>query len=124
MLHVTTGTGGGLLFRASTTAPLFYLFRVDTSGVYLVSAYQGASASDATDLTHGFTNALSKRAGATNILTVIASGQQFDLYLNQVFVTQVRDRTLASGVVGAVASNEGATAQVVYTNARVWNLGA
>jgi hypothetical protein len=119
-MRVNAGAGGGLLLRASTSESVFYVFRVDTNGVYVVNAY--TSANDSIDLTHGVTAALSKQAGATNVLTVIARGQQFDMYLNGHFVTLVQDKTFASGIVGVIASDEKAMAQVVYTDAKVWKL--
>jgi hypothetical protein len=123
-MRVASGNGGGLLFRASASSPDFYLFRVDLDGAYLVSVYKGAAASDATDLTHGFVGSLTKQIGAANVLTVIARGQQLDFYINQTFIAQVQDKTFARGIVGVVASDEGTTTQVVYTNAKIWNLGA
>jgi hypothetical protein len=93
-MRVNAGAGGGLLLRASTSESVFYVFRVDTNGVYVVNAYT----------------------------TVIARGQQFDMYLNGHFVTLVQDKTFASGIVGVIASDEKAMAQVVYTDAKVWKL--
>jgi len=61
-------------------------------------------------------------SGQKNTLTVIAQGSQFDFYVNQKFLANVQDSTYSSGYVGMLVSDATTAAEVVYTNARIWNL--
>lgn len=47
---------------------------------------------------------------------------QIYIYLNQKFLTQVQDSTYSNGYAGVLAYDYNAPAEVVYTNAKIWEL--
>jgi len=59
----------------------------------------------------------------SNLITVVAHGSNFYLYVNKQYVTQFRDSIYSAGIVGMVAENDTRpSTEVVFRNAEVWKL--
>jgi len=59
----------------------------------------------------------------SNLITVVAHGSNFYLYVNKQYVTQFRDSIYSAGTVGMVAENDTSpSTEVVFRNAEVWKL--
>lgn len=120
-----TGTAkdyGGIFFRSSGKRQ--YFFRIGRDGSYFMKAYLDNTTGEGTVLTRGKSSAIRTEANQLNTLAVVARGGSFDLYVNQQLVANVNDSTYSQGQVGVVVENEskGTTADVAFTNAKVWEL--
>lgn len=118
-MNVLTGNGGGgLTLRGNTSAGNIYYFHVLPNGFYHFYLEQNHQLT--TELVGG--TASSFVAGQKNTLTAIAQGNLIYCYVNQKFLTMIRDSTYSSGFVG-VSSDAGTTpSDVVYTNVKIWRL--
>ena len=120
-MTIIKGDAGGLVFRLNFGASSLnsYLFLIDRLGGYLLVAFQ--SNNNAKQLARGVSPAVNMGLNQSNLLTVIARGSNFYLYVNKQYITSTRDNTFSSGVVGLFASGANAT-DVVFSNAQVWRL--
>ena len=125
-MQMLTGDAGGLVFRASTAADdsssSLYLFQVTSGGSYALYLDKDTNTSQVSRLASGTTRAMDAQSEQANTLTVIAQGHVFDLYINQQFVAQVQDATLATGAIGVLADDHARPTDVLYTNAKLWDL--
>ena len=124
--QILSGKSGGLFFRINTD--LFndyagYLFEIGSAGRYRISM-SGNYSSGSTSL-QGWTtsSALKQGNNVTNTLQVIAQGSNLLFYANGVFLAQVTDTTYTSGGVAFLATSNGTTtADVVYSNLKVFQM--
>ena len=122
-MQILTGDGGGLIFRALPNKDdNLYRFQVDSNGTYILSCDKGASSSRATTLASGSTRALDTQTDTTNTVAIIAQGSLIDLFINQQFVAEVHDSSLTAGGIGVLADDHTNPADVLYTNAQIWDL--
>jgi hypothetical protein len=119
-MKILSGAGGGVTFRGDTLAGDIYYFRVYPDGRYLI--YTEKNHKSGSNLGGGTVSPFSSGFGQKNTLTVIAQGSQIYFYVNQKFLTKIRDSTYASGYLGVAASDSTGQAEVVYTNAQIWVL--
>jgi hypothetical protein len=120
-MRVLSGDNGGLIFRVANEGASFYYFEMNESGTYRIFIDKNVSASP-TYLSSGRTEDVNPPPGQTNILTMIARGSTFDFYVNGQYITQVQDATYQTGDVGVIASDVGAPTEILYTNAKIWDL--
>ena len=57
-----------------------------------------------------------------NIIAVVASGSELDLYVNHQFITYANDSTLSQGQLGVCAEDVSNASEIVYRDAIVWTL--
>jgi len=120
-MTIIKGNAGGLIFRLNFGASSLnsYLFLIDRLGDYRLVAIQNNN--NVKQLANGLSSAINMGLNQSNLLTVIARGSNFYLYVNRQNITSVGDNTFSSGVVGVFASGVNAT-DVVFSNAQVWKL--
>jgi hypothetical protein len=120
-MTIIKGNAGGLIFRLNFAASSLnsYLFLIDHLGSYRLVALQNNNT--VMQLANGVSSAVNVGLNQSNLLTVIALGNNFYLYVNKQYITSARDNTFSSGVVGVFASGANAT-DVVFSNAQVWKL--
>lgn len=112
-VSIASGDGAGLIFR--DTAANQDRLRFGSDGTYdLVNAKS--------TLTGGSSAALNKGANATNTVTVITRGSAINLYFNGQYVTSVNETSTNCGNIGLMAVNFGNSANVTYSNLKVWKL--
>ncbi len=58
----------------------------------------------------------------SNIIAVVASGSDLDLYVNHQHIAYVSNSTFSQGQLGVCAEDAGNPTKVVYENAAVWTL--
>jgi hypothetical protein len=121
-MTIVSGSAGGIVFRASQTNSTFYYFRVGQDGSYDLHYYVDPMISDSHQLTSGNSPAIHTGINQPNIIAVVANGSSFTFYVNQQQIASANDNTFSHGQIGIVAYNQGGTATVVYSNARVWTL--
>jgi len=103
----------GVIFRRADDGH-YYLFEISDLGYYALFYYSPGNWESLID----WTSHPSITAGAPNRLAVHASGSQFDLYINDVYVTGYQDDRQPSGSVGLLIglANEGESAAWEFDN--------
>ncbi len=119
-MTILNGDGGGLLFRANSSAVHFYLLSFTHDGAFdlFVSKDQNHS----TDLNFGNSSAIKKGIGQTNLVTVVVRGSSIYFYVNKQYVGSVNDNTYKSGQIGVFADARTAATAVAFKNVLVWKL--
>jgi len=121
------GNGGGLFFRAiflpdGIRLQQFYYFSVIPDGYFglTVGGFDSSLNHDKFHfLTSSYSSAIKRGLGQTNLLTVIALGNDIYLYINKQYAAHVFDSTSNAGsigVIGEVGSDE------AFRYAQVWSL--
>lgn len=121
-MKVVSGDDGGLLFRLDNLAKSSYFFRINPTGSYQLYLLKSADVGSFSILAGGTTDAVNPSTDSTNQLTLIAQGSQFDFYINGQFIVQAQDASLHGDGIGVIASENTDSTEVVYTNAKIWDL--
>jgi serine/threonine protein kinase len=112
----------GLILRAATTTAASYSFlttTIDSSYEFYKSNPDGSMPAD----TRYSASDPIINAGLTkpNLLTVIAYGSNFYLYINHSYLNTISDNTYSSGRIGIFAvEKNGAGAEAICTDAKIW----
>jgi hypothetical protein len=119
-MRIVQGNAGGLIWRATASSGTFYYFRLDQAGHYQLLVYAGSAPAGL--LVQGSCSSFQRGPGQANLLAVVASGDEMKLYVNQTFTAQVHDGTYSQGQLGVAATAEEGAVEVVFSQARVWEL--
>jgi hypothetical protein len=114
-MQVLSGSGGGLLVRASDSAS--YYFRLSPDGHYTLSLCPAAGTFCTTILTSGFSGMMRQGLHQANLLAVVARGKRLELYVNDERIDGVNDSSSLHGQIGVVVE---AGSQAIFSQARVW----
>lgn len=115
-MTILKGGGGGMIFRADNATGNLYYLRILQSGNYILSAFGSVS----TTLVSGSSSAIKTGLNQINQIAVVADGSTFDFYVNSQKINSISDTLYTRGAIGVTADY--APAEVVYSNARVWEL--
>ena len=74
------------------------------------------------NLARGSSTAINTNVGQSNLIAVLAHGNEIDLYVNNRYLTSVQDSTYSHGQIGLVAEDQTQPAEVIFSNAKVWKL--
>jgi hypothetical protein len=110
--------GGGLIVRGNKSADKYYLFTINTEGVYQFEVYAG---NNHAILLNGTSSAILGTEQA-NTLTVMANQGVFDLFINQTFVAETISGQLSAGQIGVAVYNTNQPASASFSNAEVWKI--
>jgi hypothetical protein len=116
---IVQGEEAGIIFRADGSQQNYYFFYVDADGVYDLDSYANTIA---TTKTAGANTAIKIGTNVSNVLGVVTSNNQIDLYVNYQKVDSVMDSTYSQGEIGVAAYSYVNATQAVFSNARVWIL--
>lgn len=119
-MTIIRGDYGGLIFRANSTASKFYVFRLESDGIYDLFVSQDNN--HTTELSYGNSPAIHKYAGHSNLLAVVARGSNMYLYINKQYVSTVSDDTYKSGQIGVFAEDHTNPTDVAFSNVQIWKL--
>lgn len=119
-MTIIRGDYGGLIFRAKSTASKFYVFRLESDGIYDLFVSQDNN--HTTELSYGNSPAIHKYAGHSNLLAVVARGNNMYLYINKQYVSTVSDDTYKSGQIGVFAEDHTNPTDVAFSNLQIWKL--
>jgi hypothetical protein len=124
MTFVSDSGMGGLLFRADQTGKSFYFFAVEPDGNYVMfsGSVQPNRSLLMKVLKTGSSQQIHTGLNQTNLLSVVARGQNLYFYVNQHYIDSVEDGTATSGMIGVGSLKFGGTPDVVFTHAQVWAL--
>lgn len=121
-MTITKGDAGGITFRfpsPGTTASSLnaYVFIINVLGeCSLIRIHNG----DYTTLISKSNPTIGKGINQTALLTVIARGSVFFLYVNRQFITTVQDKTFQSGLIGLLSLSFQDPTEVAFHNAQIW----
>jgi hypothetical protein len=104
----------GVVFRQDLDSEGFYAFLISGDGYY---SFSGIYPNDFFSLLSWASIREINQGKETNHLKVVAMGDQFDLYVNDVFVGRVREGTLGSGPFGFIVQTfDDAGVDVAFDN--------
>lgn len=120
---ISKGDGEGLILRGNADKNQFYLFEMGTKGNYSIYVAVDTSGANTRTLTSG---QLSQTLNETNTIGVVARGSTISVYVNpqqnpQPVVT-INDSTYTHGQIGVLGYDISNSADVIFTNAKVWLL--
>ncbi len=122
---IMSGDLGGIFFRTDQVNHKLYLFGLSLEGVYVL-AYAQPSASGYVNgnvLAAAFSSAINPGLHSTNILGVIARGNDIYIFINKQFITKVSDSTSRAGEIGVMSGSSKSTpSDATFNNLQVWNI--
>lgn len=121
-MQIHQGDRGGIIFRANPNTGELYLVDMDINGQFNFYIYKGFQGADSMTLYGGVVPDYNVGLNQTNLVTIVARGEDVFLYVNKVFAGEISDNTYLSGAIGLVASNDTQSTDVAYTNLKIWNL--
>ena len=123
-MTIVIGDFGGIIFRADPNLAIikFYRLRIDAQGDYDLLTYTGKDGNNTRLLQGGHLLAFKTGLNKPNLITIIARGSDFYLYVNKQFITHAADSTYSSGQVGLSAGDLTSPTDVAYNNAKIWIL--
>jgi hypothetical protein len=118
---LNSGDGIGITFRGNADKSQFYRLAIYTDGSYGVYVYVDSTGTNSRQLTNGNITPTPDLTN-TNLISVVARGNTFTIYLNKTEVTTFTDSTYASGQIGVAVTNISHSADGVFSNLNVWGL--
>jgi serine/threonine protein kinase len=113
---VVSGDYMGLIFCKESTNS-YYIFIVHMNGSYSLQRNVDASLDDAVTLASGQTS-----VSNTDTLAVVDQNGAIALYLNHQLLSTVTDSAYTFGQIAVLAGNDTNAADVIFSNAKVWQL--
>lgn len=122
-MSILSGDCGALVFRADPTEKQSYFFRVCQDGTYDLRLFVDNTNSTArTLISQNASAAIHPGLQATNLLAVVAQGQQLNLYINRQLVNSISDSSYSAGKVAVAACSLGNSTEVIFNQAMLWQL--
>lgn len=123
-MTIVKGDAGGLVFRLSSANAQSQSFDAYVFTVAVIGTYSIATTTSQINApsTSGASAAIAKGVGHANLLTVIARGSSFYLYVNKKYVANFDDNRYSAGSIGLFALNLYDPSEVMFANAQVWSL--
>lgn len=120
-MTIISGDYGGIVFRADRATTHFYYFRLSLDGQYSLTIHMDKTA-NAPVLAQGGVPSLNTSLGQSNLVAIVANGASITLYMNNQLLTNVTDSTYNQGQIGVFAGDITNSADVVFSNVKVWKL--
>lgn len=114
-------TNGGLIFRADSQTVRFYGFSINPQGNYKLFVSFGSDSGDQV-LANGSALPFITGPNQYNRIGAVVKDNEISIYINSQHVTDVQHGQYTSGQVGVLVGGKSSVAEVVYTNAKVWQL--
>lgn len=113
------GSIGGIVFRAVGLQD-YYAFMITDNGMYTTIFSNPTTSSG---FAFGRSTAIKTGPNQPNLLTVLARGSSFNLYVNKQFVTSFNDDRYNLGAIGCIILPDiSHNFDVAFSNAQVWSL--
>jgi hypothetical protein len=122
-ITLTQGDTSGLLFRANTSTQAAYIVELTSQGTYLLGTGQTGTANFKV-LAEGSNSKINAGHGLSNLLTIIAQGSLFYLYVNRQFVISTSDLSSSSGLIGIAGGGSitNVAVDATFNHLQVWKL--
>jgi hypothetical protein len=117
---IIKGDEGGIVFRGSIGSSRLYTFGITPQGEFELVVFRGSGPGKPLLVGPGTT--IKTQPGQANLLTVVARGSLFYLYINKQYVDSVRDSTFSVGAIGVFAANSKHSTEAAFSNVQVWKL--
>ncbi len=123
-ITIQSGHSAGLNMRNDPATGSGYFFRVSTDGTYIFEKIAISSNGNAqhTTLLSGESSAITGGNNQSNLLTIIARGQDFYLYINKQYLGSASDGTYSSGEIGVFSDSDASAVEAYFQNMQVWRL--
>ncbi len=122
-MSISKGDGEGLILRGNANKNQFYLFELGAKGDYTVYVAVDTSGANTRTLTSG---KLSQALNGTDTIGVVARGSTISFYVNPLQnpepVATINNSTYTHGQIGVLSYDISNSADVIFTNAKVWVL--
>ncbi len=119
-MTIIDGDYGGLIFRVNSTGTDYYSFNIYQSGQYSLDVYQNNH--DVKSVSVGTSSAFKTGLNQSNLVTVIAVGNNFYLYMNGQFVAHGSDSNYSAGSISLLAGEDTHPTEVAFSNLKVWSI--
>ena len=119
-VSLLAGSNTGLIFRVNGNQ--FYDFEITSQGEYFLRRHNDGTGANYTYLVQNTKSTAIAGGNSKNTLLVIASGDDFKLFINNIFVGETHDDGLASGQLGLVAGTliSTSTGEASFANLKVF----
>jgi hypothetical protein len=117
---INKGDWGGFVFRSDKAIDNFYYLEVHQDATFDIRVYKNNS--DFKSLTKGTSTSFKTGVGQSNIITIVAQGSNFYLFINGQFTTSTSDTNFTSGVIAVAAGDSTHPTDVSFSNLKAWKL--
>jgi hypothetical protein len=122
-MTITAGDAGGLLFHDNISTNQFYYLEMNAAtGNYSLNAYKDNNPDHAQLLQAGFMPTFKIGNNQANLVTIIAKGNNFYIYINKQIAFYFTDSKYSSGILALTAADTTKNTDVAFTNAQLWLL--
>jgi hypothetical protein len=119
-ITIHKGDQGGIIFRADDANSRFYFLRIGRDGFYSLSISKDDT--HTLSIAYDRSTLINTAPNQPNLLTVVAQGGSFSLYVNKQYVGSTRDGNYSSGEIGVFAADNNSGTDVSFSNAQLWSL--
>jgi serine/threonine protein kinase len=120
-MTIIQGDCGGVLFRSSSNDYKFYRFEICRDGQFDLLKYVDNDGQNAQELVSTRDHAAIKRgANETNVIAVVARGNQITLFINKQQVAIVQDGSYTAGSIELMADAITDPTEVSFQNVKIW----
>lgn len=122
-MRIIRGDCGGVVFRFNSIGGYrTYVFEICTSGEYGF-LFDQPPALQNIPTGNNTSPAIARGPNASNLIAVVARGNDFAFYVNnQAVVDKVLDNNLSTGLIGVFVSTQKHPTEAAFSNAKVWTL--
>ena len=110
---ITSGNGGGVIFRQSSTAASEYRFRLSSNGTYDLGGPDMSLISGSSAVVHTGVN-------QSNLLTIIARGANLYVYINRQRILSITTANAAIGIFGLFAVDFAQPTTALFKSIEIW----
>jgi lipid-binding SYLF domain-containing protein len=119
-MTIVAGEFGGMVFRVDSTHAQFYCLRIGQDGSYEIDLHAGSLGSGTQVLKSGASLAIKAGLNQSNLIAVVVSGSDIDLYVNHQHIAYISDSSYSQGQLGVFAESSSQASGVVYKDVSVW----
>lgn len=110
----------GMYFRSNEAGTGDYTLTIDSYGQYSLIVYKDNE--ELKTVIQGHSSAFKTGLNQSNLITVIARGRNFYLYINGQFLPLGSDINYSTGGIGLLAGDTTHSTEVAFSNLKVWSL--
>jgi serine/threonine protein kinase len=121
-LTMVAGDYGGIVFCADSANVKFYYFSIGRDRHFYFSRYVDGDPAHAQVLLKGQAPFIHTDLNQVNLLAVVVQNGAIDLYVNQQKIGSYDDSTYTHGQIGVFAGSAANSANIVFSNVKVWQL--
>jgi hypothetical protein len=122
-MTIVQGDCGGALFRSDSIKGKYYKFSICRNGTFTLFKYMDDTGKNTQALVPMRDYSAIKRGmNETNVIAVVAKGEQITLFINKQQAVIVQDGSLEAGCIELIAANDSSGTEVVFQNMKIWTV--